>query len=75
MLEVLILLLSPVVIPRTPTDIFPNFNMPVIVVAWQYTGLNPEEMEVRLTTIYERGEYIDVAEERISQTCNRTAIM
>jgi multidrug efflux pump subunit AcrB len=50
----LILLMSPVVILRTPTDIFPNIDIPVIAVAWQYTGLNPEEMEGRLTTVYER---------------------
>src|SRR5262245_39793927 len=39
---------------RTPTDIFPNINIPVIAVAWQFTGLNPEEMEGRFTTAYER---------------------
>ena len=50
----LILMLSPVVISRTPTDIFPNINIPVIAVAWQYTGLNPQEMEGRITTVYER---------------------
>ena len=53
-LAVLILLVSPVVILRTPTDIFPNINIPVIAVAWQYTGLNPEEMEGRVTSVYER---------------------
>ncbi len=53
-LALLILILSPVVIFRTPTDIFPNINIPVIAVAWQYTGLNPEEMEGRLTSVYER---------------------
>jgi multidrug efflux pump subunit AcrB len=53
-LPLLILLLSPGVILRTPTDIFPNVNIPVIAVAWQCTGLNPEEMEGRLTTVYER---------------------
>jgi len=53
-LALLILLLSPVVITRTPTDIFPNIDIPVIAVAWQYTGLNPEEMEGRITTVYER---------------------
>jgi multidrug efflux pump subunit AcrB len=50
----LILMLAPVVILRTPTDIFPNINIPVIAVAWQYTGLNPQEMEGRITTVYER---------------------
>jgi CzcA family heavy metal efflux pump len=53
-LAVLILILAPIVILRTPTDIFPNVNIPVIAVAWQYTGLNPEEMEGRITSVYER---------------------
>ncbi|MBW8748579.1 MAG: efflux RND transporter permease subunit, partial [Acidobacteria bacterium] len=53
-LALLILLLSPVMILRTPTDIFPNINIPVISVAWTYTGLNPEEIEGRLTTPYEK---------------------
>src|SRR5437867_2359134 len=53
-LAVLILLVSPVLILRTPTDIFPNIDIPVIAVAWQFTGLNPEEMEGRITTQYER---------------------
>jgi len=53
-LAILILIAAPVVIMRTPTDIFPNINIPVISVAWQYTGLNPEELEGRLTTPYEK---------------------
>jgi multidrug efflux pump subunit AcrB len=53
-LSLLILLISPVVILRTPTDIFPNIDIPVIAVAWQYTGMNAEEMEGRMTTVYER---------------------
>ena len=53
-LAILILLIAPVAIMRTPTDIFPNINIPVIAVAWTYTGLNPEEMEGRITTVYER---------------------
>src|SRR5215813_7497259 len=53
-LALLIMLASPVVIMRTPTDIFPNINIPVVAVAWQFTGLNPEEMEGRFTTAYER---------------------
>src|ERR1700677_165948 len=39
-----ILILRPVVILRTPTDIFPNVDIPVIAVAFAYTGLNPEEI-------------------------------
>jgi CzcA family heavy metal efflux pump len=53
-LALLILLLSPVIILRTPTDIFPNINIPVVSVGWTYTGLNPEELEGRLTTPYEK---------------------
>lgn len=53
-LALLILLLSPVIILRTPTDIFPNINIPVISVGWTYAGLNPEELEGRLTTPYEK---------------------
>jgi multidrug efflux pump subunit AcrB len=53
-LALLILIVSPVVIARTPTDIFPNVNIPVIAVAWQYRGLNAEELEGRITTSYER---------------------
>ncbi|MBB5065816.1 efflux RND transporter permease subunit [Granulicella mallensis] len=53
-LALLILLLSPAIILQTPTDIFPNINIPVISVAWTYTGLNPEDLETRLTTPYEK---------------------
>src|SRR5260370_1500521 len=53
-LAILILVLSPLMILRTPTDIFPNIDIPVIAVAWQFTGMNPEELEGRLTSPYER---------------------
>src|ERR1700739_1067417 len=51
-LAILILIAAPVVILRTPTDIFPNINIPVVSVGWTYTGLNPEELEGRLTDTY-----------------------
>ena len=53
-LALLILILSPLIILDTATDIFPNVNIPVVAVVWTYTGLNPEEMEGRLTSSYER---------------------
>jgi CzcA family heavy metal efflux pump len=53
-LALLILILSPLVILETPTDIFPNINIPVVAVGFTYTGLSPEEMEGRITTVYER---------------------
>ncbi|QGZ59308.1 hypothetical protein FAZ97_30320 [Paraburkholderia acidiphila] len=39
---------------RTPTDIFPSINLPVISVVWQYTGLSPDQMEGRVMAPYER---------------------
>jgi multidrug efflux pump subunit AcrB len=51
-LALLILILSPVAILQTPTDIFPNIDIPVVAVAWIYTGMNPEELEGRITTVY-----------------------
>src|SRR6201993_3637939 len=53
-LALLILILSSVMILRTPTDIFPNINIPVVAVGWTYSGMNPEELEGRLTSTYER---------------------
>jgi len=53
-LALLILLISPIVILRTPTDIFPNVNIPVVAALWNYGGLNAEEMEERIGSQYER---------------------
>jgi multidrug efflux pump subunit AcrB len=53
-LALLILILSPIVIQRTPTDIFPEIDIPVIAVVWNYTGMSAEEMEGRMTSVYER---------------------
>src|SRR5580693_2480183 len=50
-----IILLFPVVLLRTPVDIFPNIDIPVISLVWTYTGLEPQEMEQRITTSVERG--------------------
>ncbi|HEY9140544.1 MAG TPA: efflux RND transporter permease subunit [Bryobacteraceae bacterium] len=53
-LALLILILAPVIILRTPTDVFPDIDIPVIAAAFNYTGLSAEEMEERITSIYER---------------------
>src|ERR1700704_5480696 len=50
-----IILLTPVVLLRTPVDIFPDINIPVISLVWTYTGLEPQEMEQRITSNVERG--------------------
>src|SRR5580700_8462235 len=76
-LAVLILVLSPVMILRTPTDIFPNIDIPVVAVGWQYTGMNPEELEGRLTNTYERllTTVVDNIEHIESTTVNGQAIV
>ncbi|MGA7189212.1 MAG: efflux RND transporter permease subunit [Candidatus Acidiferrales bacterium] len=51
---ILLLILGPVSILRTPTDIFPNIDIPVVSVLWNYTGLSPEDMGNRIVYQYER---------------------
>jgi CzcA family heavy metal efflux pump len=76
-LGLLILILSPVVILQTPTDIFPNINIPIIAVSWDYAGLNPAEMEGRITSVYERvlTTTVDNIEHIESTTINGTAVV
>src|SRR5271155_1453353 len=76
-LALLILIMSPVIILRTPTDIFPNINIPVVAVAWQYTGLDPEEMEGRLTTPFEKAAttLVDNIEHIESTTYNGQSVV
>ncbi len=52
--SILLLILGPVSILRTPTDIFPEINIPVVSVVWNYTGLSPEDMSNRIILNYER---------------------
>src|ERR1700683_3832720 len=53
-MSILLLILGPVAILRTPTDIFPNIDIPVVSVIWNYTGLSPEEMSNRVIFNFER---------------------
>src|SRR4051812_10794533 len=54
-MSMLIVILGVATILRMPTDIFPDIDIPVISVIWNYTGLPPEEMEKRIVTNFERG--------------------
>jgi multidrug efflux pump subunit AcrB len=76
-LALLILILSSVVVLNTPTDIFPNINIPVVAVSWTYTGMNPEELEGRLTTVYEKTltTLVDNIEHIESTTVNGTVVV
>ncbi len=50
----LILLMGTFAALRMPVDIFPSINIPIIGVAWQYTGLPPDQMAGRIITPFER---------------------
>ena len=54
-LALLVLILGPLLILRTPSDIFPGINIPVVSVIWRYNGLATEEMEGRMISQFERG--------------------
>jgi len=49
-----LLIISPVAIMKTPTDIFPDINIPVVSIIWQYTGLPAHEFEGNITWPFER---------------------
>jgi multidrug efflux pump subunit AcrB len=53
-LALLLLIIGPLSILSTPVDIFPNIDIPVVSIIWQYQGLSPEEMADRIVTITER---------------------
>src|SRR5258708_19856353 len=52
--SLLLLLLPPFVLLRTPTDIFPSINIPVVSVIWSYTGLSAKDIEQRMVYTDER---------------------
>jgi multidrug efflux pump subunit AcrB len=51
---IVLVLLTPFILLRTPTDIFPNINIPVVSVIWQYAGLDAQEIEQRILYNHER---------------------
>jgi multidrug efflux pump subunit AcrB len=76
-LALVLLLISPVVLLRTPVDIFPSINIPVISVIWTYTGLVPSEMETRIVSIFERSltTTVNNIEHMESQSYNGVAVV
>lgn len=53
-MAILILVMGGVAIFRTPTDIFPNINIPVVSIIWNYNGLIPKDMSDRIVSVTER---------------------
>ena len=54
-MALVIIILTPITILRTPTDIFPDINIPVVSVVWFYSGLSPLDMADRIVANSERG--------------------
>src|SRR5437868_6589471 len=76
-LAILLLILGPIVILRTPTDVFPNINIPVVSIVWNYGGLNAQEMSARIVTITERAltTLVDDISHIESQSLNGVAVV
>ncbi|MGC2536496.1 MAG: efflux RND transporter permease subunit [Candidatus Sulfotelmatobacter sp.] len=54
-MALVIIILTPITILRTPTDIFPDIDIPVVSVVWFYTGMSPQDMADRIVANSERG--------------------
>ncbi|HKN71197.1 MAG TPA: efflux RND transporter permease subunit [Terriglobales bacterium] len=52
--SILIVILGGLAIVRTPTDIFPNIDIPVVSIIWNYNGLTPDDMSDRIVSVTER---------------------
>jgi CzcA family heavy metal efflux pump len=72
-----IILMTPIVLQHTPTDIFPNIDIPVISIAWNYAGLSPQQMEDRIVSPDERymTMVVDNLEHIESQTVGGRAVI
>jgi len=53
-LAILIFLFGTLAIVHTPTDIFPDINIPVVSIIWTYNSLEPQDLADRIVTITER---------------------
>jgi multidrug efflux pump subunit AcrB len=53
-LALLLMILGPLAILTMPVDIFPNIDIPVVAMIWQYTGFSPQQMANRIVTLSER---------------------
>ncbi|MGO9577129.1 MAG: efflux RND transporter permease subunit, partial [Terriglobales bacterium] len=76
-MALLIIILTPITILRTPVDIFPEINIPVISVVWNFDGMSPQEMSDRIVSNSERGFTVTVndIEHQESQSLNGRAVI
>src|SRR5881296_2157560 len=75
--SILILVMGGLAIVRTPTDIFPNINIPVVSIIWNFNGMVPEDMADRIVSITERAltTTVDNIEHIESQSLYGTAVV
>jgi CzcA family heavy metal efflux pump len=76
-LALVLLILGPLTALRTPTDIFPNIDIPVVAMVWNYGGLSPQQMADRITVSSERSltTTVNNIEHIESQSLNGIAVI
>ncbi|QEE30746.1 efflux RND transporter permease subunit [Terriglobus albidus] len=76
-LSLLLFILGPVMMLRTPVDIFPNIDIPVVSVIWNYSGLSPEQLSDRIVVTFERNltTTVNDIDHTESQTLNGVSIV
>ena len=76
-LAILILILGTLSALRTPTDIFPNINIPVVSIIWTYNGLAPQDIASRIISLQERNltTTVNDIEHLESQSLNGVAVI
>jgi CzcA family heavy metal efflux pump len=75
-LSLLLFIIGPVVMLRTPVDIFPNIDIPVVSVVWNYAGMSPQELSDRIVLPFERSltTTVNDIEHSESQTLNGVSV-
>jgi len=75
-LSLLLFIVGPIVMLRTPVDIFPNIDIPVVSVVWTYTGLSPEQLADRIVLPFERSltTTVNDIDHSESQTLNGVSV-
>lgn len=76
-LSLLLFIIGPLAVLRTPVDIFPNIDIPVVSVVWNYAGLSPEQLSYRITLPFERNltTTVNDIEHTESQTLNGVSVI
>ena len=75
-LSLLLFIVGPVVMLRTPVDIFPNIDIPVVSVIWNYAGMSPQQLSDRIVLPFERSltTTVNDIEHSESQTLNGISV-